>query len=61
VAWAVDAEGRLRQRSVVLAGPDRGAWTPVAEGLVLGEPLVLGAVDGLREGRRAQAAFAEGP
>lgn len=61
VAWAVDAEGRLRLRAVVLAGPDRGAWAPVAEGLALGEPLVLGAVDGLREDRRVRATFAEGP
>jgi RND family efflux transporter MFP subunit len=61
VAWAVDTEGRLRQRAIVLAGPDRGTWAPVAEGLVLGEPLVLGTVDGLHEGRRVQASFAEGP
>ena len=36
-------------------------WAPVAEGLVLGEPLVLGTVDGLHEGRRVQASFAKGP
>jgi len=59
-AWVVDGEGRLRQREVVLAGADRDGWTPVAEGLALGEPLVLGAVDGLREGRRARPSFAEG-
>ncbi len=60
VVWVVDAEGRLRRRGVVLGGSERDGWVPVSEGLALGEPVVLGAVDGLREGRRAQATFAEG-
>jgi HlyD family secretion protein len=60
-AWAVDGDGRLRLREVVLAGSERGGWVPVAAGvLALGEPLVLGAADGLREGRRVRASFAEG-
>lgn len=60
-AWAVDGDGRLRLREVILAGNERSGWVPVAAGsLALGEPLVLGAVDGLREGRRARASFAEG-
>lgn len=59
-AWAVDADGRLRRREVVLAGDERDGWVPVASGsLALGEPLVLGAEEGLREGRRARTRFAE--
>jgi HlyD family secretion protein len=60
--WAVDAEGRLRLREVVSAGRERGGWVPIAPGsLSVGEPLVVGPVDGVREGRRVRSVSAEGP
>jgi len=60
-AWSVDTEGRLRLHEVIIAGEERGGWVPVAAGaLALGDPLVLGMVDGLQVGRRVRASFAEG-
>jgi multidrug efflux pump subunit AcrA (membrane-fusion protein) len=55
-AWIIAADGRLRLATVHLGGPDANGWTPVNEGLALGDPVVLGPDQGLLEGRRAISA-----
>lgn len=61
VAWIVDADQRLRRRMVTLGGPARNGWTPVASGLHLGEPVVIGSDQDLQDGRRAVATFSARP
>lgn len=60
IAWVVDADGRLEGRQVRVLGTERDGWVPVGDGLRLGDPVVVGAVDGLESGRRARAVPAEG-
>ncbi len=58
-AWIIDAQDRLRRRSVELAGDDRQGWTPVSAGLLLGDLVVVGADTGLHEGRRASVRYTQ--
>lgn len=59
--WLVDIDRRLRRRPVILAGTAHNGWTPIADGLFLGDPIVITPTTELTEGRRVHPTFGTTP
>lgn len=59
--WIVDIDRRVHRRPVVPAGTEHDGWTPIAEGLLLGDLVVVSNAAELTEGRRVHTSFGTTP
>jgi len=59
--WMVDIDQRVRRRAIVPAGAEHNGWTPITEGLLLGDLVVISTTGDLTEGRRVRPTFGATP